>query len=79
MNNKHLKNKSGNDKHKKLKLEDNALLKRNKDNRNKSAKSSMLLNLNVVGHQARKVKTIVAIMMIALMVEDHIVGHEKLR
>ena len=74
MNNKHLKNKSGNDKHKKLKLEDNAFLKRNKGKRAKSAKSSMLFILN-----ALKVKTIAAIMMIDLMVEDHNIGHERLR
>ena len=79
MNNKHLKNKNGNDKHKKLKLEDNTLMKKNKGKRTKSAESSMLFNLNVMGHHALKVKTIVAIMMIDLMVEDHITGHERLR
>ncbi len=42
MNNKHLKNKNGNDKYKKLKLEGNALMKRKKGKRIKSAKSSML-------------------------------------
>ena len=77
--NKHLKNKTGNVKHKKLKLEDNVLMKRNKGKRNKSAKLSMLFNLNVTGHHALKVKTIVAIMMIDLMVEDHIIEHERLR
>ena len=30
-------------------------------------------------HHALKVKTIVAIMMIDLMVEDHIIEHERLR
>ena len=79
MNNKHLKNKNGNDKYKKLKLEGNALMKRNKGKRNKSAKLSMLFNLNVTGHHALKVKIIAAIMMIDLMVEDHIIGHERLR
>ena len=79
MNNKHLKNKTGNVKHKKLKLEDNALMTRNKVKRTKSAKSSMLFNLNVMEHHALKVKTIVAIMMIDLMVEDHIIEHERLR
>ena len=79
MNNKHLKNKNGNDKYKKLKLEGNALMKRKEGKRIKSAKSSMLFNLNVMGHHALKVKTIAAIMMIDLMVEDHIIGHGKLR
>ena len=79
MHNKHLKNKTGNVKHKNLKLEDNALMKRNKGKRTKSAKSSMLFNLNVMEHHALKVKTIVAIMMIDLMVEDHIIEHERLR
>ena len=79
MSNKHLKNKTGNVKHKKLKLEDNALMKRNIGKRTKSDKSSMLFNLNVMEHHALKVKTIVAIMMIDLMVEDHIIEHERLR
>ena len=71
MNNKHLKNKSGNDKCKKLKLEDNAFMNRNKGKRAKSAKSSMLFILN-----ALKVKIIAAIMMIALMLEDLLRGQE---
>ena len=76
MNNKHLKNKNDNDKYKKLKLEGNAFMKRKKDKRIKSAKSSMLCNLNVMAHHALKVKIIVAIMMIDLMVEDHLLGRE---
>ena len=76
MNNKHLKNKNGNDKHKKLKLEGNTFMKWNKGKRNKSAKSSMLFNLNVMGHHALKVKIIAAIMMIDLMLEDHLQGRE---
>ena len=79
MSNKHLKNKTSNVKHKKLKLDDNALMKRNIGKRTKSEKSSMLLNLNVMEHHTLKVKTIVAIMMIDLMVEDHIIEHERLR
>ena len=71
MNNKHLKNKSGNDKCKKLKLEDNAFMKRNKGKRATSAKSSMLFILN-----ALKVKIIAAIMMIDLMLEDLLQGQE---
>ena len=71
MNNKHLKNKSGNDKHKKLKLEDNAFMKKNKGKRAKSAKSSMLFILN-----ALKVKIIAAILMIVLMLEDLLQGQE---
>lgn len=71
MNNKHLKNKSGNDKHKKLKLEDNAFMKRKKGKRTKSAKSSMLFILN-----ALKVKIIAAIIMIVLMLEDLLQGQE---
>ncbi|XP_047079743.1 mRNA export factor GLE1-like [Lolium rigidum] len=73
MNNKHMKNKHGNDKHKKLKLEGNAFIKRNKGKRNKSAKSSMLFNLNMMGHHALKVKIIAAIMMIDLMMLDNFV------
>ena len=76
MNNKHLKNKNGNDKYKKLKLEGNALMKRKKGKRIKSAKSSMLCNLNIMVHSARKVETIVAIMMIDLTEEDHLLGKE---
>ena len=76
MNNKHLKNKNGNDKYKKLKLEGNAFMKRNKGKRIKSAKSSMLCNLNIMVHPALKVETIVAIMMIDLMEEDHLLGKE---
>jgi hypothetical protein len=71
MNNKHLKNKSGNDKHKKLKLEDNAFMMKKRGKRTKSAKSSMLFILN-----ALKVKIIAAIMMIALMLEDLLQGQE---
>ena len=62
MNNKHLKNKSGNDKYKKLKLE---------GKHTKSAKSSMWFNRN-----ALKVKIIAAIMMIGLMQEDHLQGQD---
>ena len=76
MNNKHLKNKSGNDKYKKLKLEDNAFMKRKKGKRIKSAKSSMLCNLNIMVHLALKVETIVTIMMIDLTEEDHLLGKE---
>lgn len=76
MNNKHLKNKNGNDMHKKLKLEGNALMKRNKGKRIKSAKSSMLFNLKEMGHHVLHAKTIIAIMMIDLMVEDHLLGRE---
>jgi hypothetical protein len=39
----------------------------------------MLINLLVIGHHAVKVKTTVVIMMIALMVEDHLIKHEMLR
>jgi hypothetical protein len=39
----------------------------------------MLINLLVIGHHAVKVKTTVYIMMIDLMVEDHIIKHERLR
>ena len=76
MNNKHLKNKNGNDKYKKLKLEGNALMKRKKGKRIKSAKSSMLCNLNIMVHPTLKVETIVAIMMIDLTEEDHLLGKE---
>ena len=65
MNNKHLKNKNGTDKYKKLKLEGNDFMKRNNGKRTMSTKSSMLSILN-----ALQVKIIAAIMMIDLMLEE---------
>ncbi|KAK1642189.1 hypothetical protein QYE76_059994 [Lolium multiflorum] len=51
-------------------------MKKKKGMRLKSANSSMLCNLNIMVHPALKVETIVTIMMIALMEEDHLLGRE---